>query len=152
MTLNKRFTASLLALLMAFIGLCLPAHAVRTALTPVSPAALLNGAPAADSLDVAFTAADVANGNSVVLTGNELVFVINSHATTAYTFTVTSVKDELGRTGDITTYSLAAGKYALAGPFSTKGWQQTDGKLYLDASNAAIKFLVVKLRGTMQYK
>ena len=98
----------------------------------------------ANLADFTFTAADVANFEEVALTGKELVLAINSDPTNPYTVTIESVVDDLGRTGDITTYSLAAGEYAVFGPFTLEGWRQSNGKLNFKGSNAAIKFAVIK--------
>lgn len=116
----------------------------RTDLTAISPVSI-NATIAADAADFAWTAADTSNQNAVVSTGRELVLVFNSGGS-AYTVTITSVADELGRLGTITTYSVGAGEYAVFGPFPVKGWRQAaDLKLYLEASNAAVKFAVIKL-------
>lgn len=104
-------------------------------------------AVSANSLDFTFAAGDASNGNSFACTGRELLLVLNSDASNAYTFTVSSVDDEKGRAEDITTYSLAAGEYASVGVGLTnsKGWKQTSGVIYLAVSNAAIKFAVLRL-------
>jgi len=54
-------------------------------------------------------------------------------------------KDQQGRTGDITTYSLAAGAIVALGPFQTEGWRQSDGNLYAVASHIDVKFSVLYL-------
>lgn len=102
------------------------------------------GTYSADGADFVWTAADVANGNSVVATNNDLVLAYNSGAT-PYTVTIGSVADPFNRTGDITAYSLAAGEYGVFGPFPNLGWKQTDGYLYLNANNAAVKFAIIAL-------
>ena len=136
----------------AVLGLSLPALAVPTNINATNPGSICAGAPAADSLDVTFTAGDVANGNCTTNDGNLILLVKNSHAVTAYTVTVSSVADELGRTGDIATYSLAAGDIAFIGPFPAKGWSQTNGKLNYSVSNAAVLVAPMSLRGSMTYK
>lgn len=122
----------------------------RTNITVQSPGALLAGAPSAGALTATWTAADTSNNNMFDLTGKEVLLVQNTHASSAYTFTITSVADRNGRTGDITTYSLAAGETAVVGPIPTEGFQQTGtdkGKIYLTASNAAVKFAVYTFAG-----
>jgi len=117
----------------------------RTAIAAQTAKGPYEATVSADELDLTLTAADVANGNEVAWSGNELLLLVqNSDATNPYTFTVASVADQYGRTNDITTYSLAAGEighYRLR----RHGWQQSDNTLHLDASNAAIKFAVVAL-------
>lgn len=102
---------------------------------------------AANGLDFVFTAADVANGNSFQCTGRELLIAYNSDGANPYTFGVTSVDDEKGRSEDVGPYSLAAGEYAYwtGGLTNSKGWKQTSGLIYLTANNAAIKFAVLRL-------
>lgn len=111
--------------------------------TPKGP--FISGQPAADSLDLAMVAADVSNGNKFTLSGHEVLLMQNTHATTAYTVTITSVPDHEGRSQDVTSYLLQAGDIAL---FSfvggTEGWKQTDGTIHIAANNAAVKFAVIK--------
>lgn len=99
----------------------------------------------ANSADLPMTAADATNKEQFVATGKDLIIVHNTGAS-AYTVTVTSVLDvRNNRTGDIATYSLGAGEYAAIGPLEKMGWMQSDGKIYIEASNAAVKFGVVAL-------
>ncbi|MCA0314223.1 MAG: hypothetical protein LCH63_10345 [Candidatus Melainabacteria bacterium] len=120
-----------------------PAFAARTALNVVQPKKP-DQAVSANSLDVAFTAADVSNGNSFVSTGREYIFAQNSGAS-PYTVTITSAPDELGRTNDIDAYSLGASEFLCVGPVKQRGWKQSDGKIYINAENTAVKFLIVRV-------
>jgi len=97
----------------------------------------------ADSLDVTFTAANVSDKEQFAASGDDVILAWNSGGS-PYTFTVTSVVDDKNRTGDVATYSLAAGEIA-AFRVKTAGWRQTDGKVYLEASNASVKFAVLAL-------
>lgn len=90
------------------------------------------------------TAADVANMNQFTAAGKDLLIAHNTGAS-PYTVTVTSVADPYGRTKDISAVSLAAGEYRVFGPLELTGWVQTDGKIYLQASNASVKFGIVAL-------
>lgn len=90
------------------------------------------------------TAADVANMNQFTASGKDLIIAHNTGAS-PYTVTVTSIADPYGRTKDIAAQSLAAGEYRVFGPMETVGWTQTDGKIYLQASNASVKFGVIAL-------
>lgn len=96
--------------------------------------------------DLTMTAADTSDLNQFVANGNDLVIAHNTGAS-AYTVTITSMPDPFGRTKDIAAYQLEVGDYAVFGPFALTGWVQTDGKIYLQANNAAIKFGVVQLPG-----
>lgn len=102
--------------------------------------------PAADGVDFALVAADAANGNSFQCTGKELLIVQNS-GVSARTLTVTSVPGRDGRTGDITNYSIGAGEFAYftQGLTNSKGWQQSNGMIYIAASNAEVKLAVLRL-------
>lgn len=113
----------------------------RTALTP-NTGVVTN--PAAGALLV-WTAADVVNGNSVVLTGKELVLAWNTHASTGYTVTLASASDHLGRTKDIATEAIAAGDIHQFGVPQLDGWRQSDGTLSINGSNASVKFAVLRL-------
>lgn len=101
--------------------------------------------PAADALDMTLTACDTVNKNQTPLSGALLLIAQNSHATTPYTITISSVADARNRTGDITTYSLAAGDIAMFLINQADGWLQADGNLYYEGSNAAVKFALLKI-------
>jgi hypothetical protein len=94
--------------------------------------------------ELVMTAADAVNYNDVVARDGQMVVAHNTGAS-AYTITITSSANAYGRLGNITTYSLGAGEYAIFGPFRMDGWVQSDGRLYFEASNAAVKFGVVNL-------
>lgn len=102
------------------------------------------GCYAGTSTAVTMTAADTSNYEEFTLTGKELLIIYNSGGS-SYTWTATSVDDSFGRSEDITTESIAAGAIRVFGPISTAGWQQTDGKFYMQASNTAVKFGIIVL-------
>ncbi len=119
----------------------------KTTINRITPVGPYPATVPANSLDIAFTAADVANGNQVKITGRELLLVKNSDPANPYTFTLDSVPDGCNREGDITAYSLAAGEYAAFWLGSITGWRQVDGYLYLNANNAAILFAIIAIPG-----
>lgn len=133
-----------MALFLAVLFSVAPALAVPTTLT-VQQGPSVYSTISAGGATVTLTAGDVSNGNDFVSSGDEIVIVQNTHATLAYTVTFTSVADVLGRTKDITTYSLAAGEIACFGPFPAHGWRQSGNKIKLTVSNAAIKIGLVRL-------
>lgn len=90
------------------------------------------------------TAADASNGNQFVATGKDLIVAYNSAGLT-YTITVTSSADPYGRTKDITAENITAGQYKIFGPLETVGWIQSDGKIYITASNAGVYLGIVAL-------
>lgn len=90
------------------------------------------------------TAADTSNLNEFVASGRDLIVAHNTGAST-YTITVTSSADPYGRTKDVSAVNITAGAYMVFGPLELTGWQQSDGRIYLQANNAAVKFGVVSL-------
>lgn len=113
----------------------------RTELTPIAAPGCYVSAPT----QIPWTAADVANMNSVMLTGRELLLIRNADAVAAHNVTITSVPDEKNRLGDITNFSIGAGLLYVFGPVQLAGWQQPDGRLYFQADNAQIQFAVLRL-------
>lgn len=109
-------------------------------LLPTTPAATPN--PSA-GVALTLTAGDVANGNAIPWTGKEIIVIQNSHASTTYTFTVTSAPDASGRLGDITSENIVAGAVKTIGPLADIGWRQTDGQIYISVNNAAVKIGVI---------
>ena len=111
----------------------------RTALTPIdAPASYATGGAA-----LTWTAADPTNKNEVILTGREILLARNDDAA-AQTVTVHSVGDPYSRTGDASR-EIAAGEYGVFQMFPTCGWQQSNGKLNIDAASANVKFAVLRL-------
>jgi len=104
------------------------------------------GGYAAGAADVTMAAADTTDKNQFTCQGNDLVIAHNTGGSAA-TITIDSVADPYGREGDITAYSLGAGEIATFGPFKAQGWQQSDGKIYLEASSADVQFGVLALPG-----
>lgn len=119
------------------------ARATLTKTTPVGS----YGSYAVNAADLTMAAANVSDKNQFVASGNDLVIAHNTGAS-EHTITITSIADPFGRTGDITAYALGAGEYAIFGPFKTTGWMQADGKVYLEANHAEVKFGVATLPGT----
>lgn len=98
----------------------------------------------ANSLDLTWTAANTTDKEQFAPSGDDLVLVRNTHATDPHTVTFTSVADEKNRTGDVSTYSLQAGE-VIAFRFRKPGWKQSDGNIYMEASNTAIQYAVLQL-------
>jgi len=102
---------------------------------------------AANGADFVWTAGNT-GGDTITITGREIILVWNSHASISYTYSVTSQTDEKGRIGDITTYNLDFGEFAVIGVGLTNspGWKnQSTGLLSVIVSNAAVKWAVLKL-------
>jgi len=114
--------------------------------TPISVAQLKlnNYQVQAGDLTLTFTACDATNGNSFSVTGQEILLVQNSGAS-SYTFTVSSVSDPYGRTDtSLTNYSVAASAIVGIQLKQLLGWQQTGGVVYTSCSNASLKFAIVR--------
>ncbi len=102
--------------------------------------------PSAGSLTLTeYAPGTASDGVQVTLIPGKTILIARNTNAGAQTVTVTSVADSMGRTGDITTYSIAAGGLAAFGPFTTDGWRQTDGNLYAVASHIDVKFTVLYL-------
>ena len=101
-----------------------------------------------NSVDFAFTAAgaDFADGFSFPWNANAILLVKNANVAEK-TVTITSTaRSDSKRTGSITAYAMAAGDYAVFGPFEADGWRQTaDGKVYGAANAADVEFAVINL-------
>jgi hypothetical protein len=135
-------TICLLAAVMLFAS---TAFATPTVLS--TQVLLINGsvnAPiTAGSLAITFAACDATNGNSFNATGREVLLVQNSGGS-AYTFTVTSIADNLNRLDtSLTTYSVAAGAYAAVEMKNLTGWQSS-GSISMTCSNASVKIAVIQ--------
>ena len=136
-------TKQLVSTLLALLLFAMPALAVRTTVTPLTPVSV-KGSISANAADITWTAVDVSNGNRFVPSGRDLILFYNSHASNAYTCTVTSAADELGRTLDVT-YTLQAGEVGCFGPYQQLGWRQSDGYVYITGENAAMKVCIIRL-------
>lgn len=115
--------------------------------TAIAPQAGIGSFPvlpiAADAADLSMVAADLANLNQAAYGSYaRLMVVVQNSGASPYTVTFTSAPDALNRTGDISAYSLAAGDIAFFF-FERNGWRQSDGNLYFQGSNAAVKFGVI---------
>jgi hypothetical protein len=97
--------------------------------------------------DFTFAAGTITDGDTFQCTGKELLLVTNSDPTNPYTVTITSVDDEKGRAEDITSYSLAAGDFAVfgVGLTNSKGWKSSAGTIRITVNNAAVKVAVLRL-------
>lgn len=117
----------------------------RTSITPVAlvgPYPTLQ--PAVNTLDIALTAADVANKNQAAQAGSRQVLLAFNSGVTPHTVTISSAVDVQNRTGDITAYSVGAGEL-MAFLLKSTGWRQSDGKLYFEADHAEVKFAVINI-------
>lgn len=118
----------------------------RVTLTPITPLGPYPSLPlSANAADITWTAADATNKQQVLFNGPKLILARNSHASTAYTVTLTSKVDSRNRTGDVTAYQVDAGDTMFFKIDNAEGWQQSDGYLYFEANNASVLFAVINL-------
>ena len=120
----------------------MPARVTLTKLTACGSYPSLQ--PAVNTLDLPMTAASTASKDQFAATGNDLIIAHNTGAG-AHTVTISSVANAKNRTGDITAYSIDAGEIAVIGPLKNLGWTQTDGKIYLEANHAEVKFGIITI-------
>ena len=108
------------------------------------------------SLDIAFTAADITNGNSFQSSGRDLVLVTNADVV-PHTFTIGSIPDNFGRLGNVGPYTVgpqvtSGSPPVMVGPGVTSMFLIDNQALYafndgvhLDASDAHILFAILKV-------
>lgn len=113
----------------------------RTSLTPDQAPGSYPSAMA--TLNV--NAGDAGNGNQFTMVGGELIIAQNTGAG-ARTITLTSFNDPYGRLGTITTQSIPAGAFRMIGPMELLGWQQIDGKFYINVEHAEVKLAIIRTR------
>lgn len=116
----------------------------RQTLTKTAPAGPI---PLTAATVVTWTAADITNFEQVALTGQDVVLVWNTHASTGYTYTVTTVADAMGRTdtgAGMSAVALAAGvMHAFIPGVEGFGQAGTPRYLYIQANNASVKWAVL---------
>lgn len=100
-----------------------------------------NYIPAVNDLNIPL-ASDLANGNAIPCTGQEILLAYNSD-TVLHHFTVTSTPDLLGRTGDITAYIINPSTLCGLQLSQITGWKQSDGTIHISCDNALVKFAVI---------
>jgi len=98
-------------------------------------------------LDFTFAAGTVTDGDTFVCTGREILLFTNTEVAAAKTITIVSTADDIGRTQDITAYSLAAGDfgYHACGLTNAKGWKSTAGTIRITVEAATVKVAVLRL-------
>jgi len=114
------------------------------------PKTVLSGPYAVAPAALTWTAADVANGNSFVLTGNEVLLVRNVDTAAAHNVTMQPAPDAEGRTGTAQAQSLGAASAGSSTTWATQriplnGWLQSDGTFWVNGDNVNIQFAVLQL-------
>lgn len=99
----------------------------------------------AGSADIVETANDDPTDRDTALVDGKTLVLAHNTDSGAHTITFTSVVDApFNRTGDISAYSIAAGKIAKFGPFKSAGWANS-GRLQIDVSDPKIRLTVLQL-------
>lgn len=140
---RNKMIALFTALVMLFASTS-SAWAVRTSITVKPVPNFRDGITTNEGL-LTMTAADASNSNEFVFTGNEILVIQNTSASTQRTFTLTSAPDGLGRTADVTAQTIEAGEIKIF-QFESDGWEQSTGKIYFAGSHAEVKFGVIRPR------
>ena len=97
----------------------------------------------ANSADFTFGVLDLTDGGAFVADGTEIILVQNADAATQ-TVTIESQRDPRNnRTGDITTYSMGAGEFAVF-HVGREGWADGDGKIHIAISDVDVKVAVIR--------
>ena len=105
----------------------------------------LPGPYAVSATSVTWTNADTTNGMQFQATGREVLLVRNTNTTASQSFTVVSVPDSFGRTGDLV-HSVPASGLVTTQVFPLLGWAQSDGYIYVDTTGADLQFAVIRLK------
>lgn len=116
----------------------------RTSLTPDE----ITGPYQQSGTDLTWTAGDATEGNSVTLTGREIILARNVDGAATHSVTIKAVADPYNRSVDATetlATSGSAGDYTAFGPLPRIGWQQSDGALYIDVANTSVELCVLRL-------
>jgi hypothetical protein len=104
------------------------------------------------SLDLVFTAADIANGNFFVANpvtslpvgniGGDVLLVWNNTAG-ALAFSISS-QPLNGRTGDVTSYTIAANTISAFKFSSLAGWTDANGNVFISSPSASVLFAITQ--------
>jgi hypothetical protein len=117
----------------------------RTAITPQT---LLGAYPtlpiASGGADLEFTANTDPTDRSTTIVENKTIVLCYNTDVAPQTVTINSAPDTFNREGDISAYSLAAGKVAVFGPFKAAGWANA-GVLEIDVSDPKLEIAVITL-------
>ncbi len=98
----------------------------------------------AGTADLTETAVDDPTDRETPLVNLKTLVIAHNTDSGAHTITIGSSVDTYNRTGDITAYSIAAGKIARFGPFQTLGWSNA-GKLNIDVSDPLVRLSIITL-------
>jgi len=118
-----------------------------TLVTPIGPYPVLPiAANSADYAMAACTGSSGASGNQAAFGNfNRLLFLAqNTDGANPYTILISSLANSntLNRTGDYGAYTMQAGEFA-AFFIERNGFYQSDGNLYFESNNAAIKVAII---------
>lgn len=100
----------------------------------------------AGAADITETAANVADGDEIVLDGTEVLIVHNTHAADAGTITIAAKNDPFGRTGSVNAYSVAAGKISVFNLRDVDLFAQATGEVHINCSAATMKVAALRVK------
>lgn len=118
----------------------------RLDLVPYVPQGAFVATPlSANAADVPYIAQSTpGDGWAIPANNGRFLLLVHNTDAGAQTLTVISV-DRAGRTGNITTYSIGTLETAAFGPFDRDGWNQSDGRVHIDASDAGVEAAALQL-------
>lgn len=94
--------------------------------------------------NITMSAADAANDHTIANNGQVLLLCENADAA-PHTITIVSVADFAGRVQDIV-QAVAAGDFAIFGPFKPAWWNQAGGLLHVDIdTDTAVTFAALRI-------
>lgn len=96
--------------------------------------------------DVTWTPADVVNGNDFAANGRRLLLARNTGATPRNVTVQSRGIKPTNRVGNLGPDAIAAGATKVYPLFPLQGWQQADGKIWVNGDNAEVTFAVIDLR------
>lgn len=97
--------------------------------TKIEPHVVTGAYNDADGVEITFAACDAVNGNYCRLTGGEVLAIQGTGL-----FTVHSVPDGLGRTGNLARTLAGTEDMVLLGPFPVAGFGQSNNTLWFDGA------------------
>ena len=98
----------------------------------------------AGAADFIQSAVDDPTDRDTPLVDSKTVVIAHNTDSAPHTITITGVVDEKNRRGDISAYSIAAGKISRFGPFKSPGWANA-GKLQIDVSDPLVRLSIITL-------
>lgn len=109
------------------------------------PKTRAKGSKRSSGIALTFLTGDPTNQHQILHVGRPVMLLARNSGGAPYTVTVDSTPDiHSGRTGDISTESVAAGATRVFGPFDANGWAYPTGYIHVDVENAALLLAAIE--------